>query len=109
MVYRQKILNKIDGAYNMGGNEKIDLLFDRFGIIIGPLEKEALKARNLMAHGTMKTLDYERYKEIIRKSYAYRTLFHRVILKILSYNVRRQVLQVISHRDTLRPFMVGSP
>lgn len=86
VVYRQKILNKIDGAYNMGGNEKIDLLFDRFGIIIGPLEKEALKARNLMAHGTMKTLDYERYKEIIRKSYAYRTLFHRVILKILSYN-----------------------
>lgn len=86
IAYTQKILNKIDGAYNMGGNEKIDLLFDRFNIQVGELERKALQARNLMAHGAMKTLDYAKYKEIIRKSYAYRTLFHRVILKILSYS-----------------------
>lgn len=86
VIYKQKILNKIDGAYNMGGNEKIDLLFDRFNINVGELERKALQARNLMAHGAMKALDYKKYEEIIRKSYAYRTLFHRVILKILSYS-----------------------
>lgn len=86
VTYKQKILNKIDGAYNMGGNEKIDLLFDRFNINVGELERKALQARNSMAHGAMKALDYKKYEEIVRKSYAYRTLFHRVILKILSYN-----------------------
>lgn len=86
--YRDILTNKIDSAFNMGGNEKIKLLFERFGLTVDTIENEALKSRNKMAHGAMKVKNYKKYEEIIRHSVAYETLFHRIFLKILSYSGR---------------------
>jgi hypothetical protein len=79
----EKIMNKIKFAYNMGANDRISFFFDEINLSIGEAEKEALKARNAMAHGDSSSHN-DIYK-LVKLTRVYETLFHRIILKLLGY------------------------
>lgn len=82
----EKIINKIRGAFYRGTNEKMELFFNSIDLPISKLERQALKARNLMAHGGA---DAKSKKEALKQvllTRAYETLFHRVFLRVLGYN-----------------------
>lgn len=80
-----RIVNKIKSAFNRGANEKMDLFFEKLGLPIGKIEREAIRARNTMAHGGLNRLTDEEVKDAIRKTRAYETLFNRILLKLLGY------------------------
>lgn len=84
--FKDKILNKLKGAAQRGSNEKLEMMFEILNIKIGKIERNALKARNKMAHSSIENDNIEDIKATIRLTRAYETLFHRVILKILSYD-----------------------
>jgi hypothetical protein len=82
----EKILNKIISACHRNPAEKLYLFFEMIGLQLSNIEKDALKARNSMAHGgsNYKTLDEA--KPIVLKTRAYEMLFHRTLLKVLGYD-----------------------
>lgn len=84
--FKDKVLNKLKGAAQRGSNEKLEMMFEILNIQIGKIERSALKARNKMAHSSIENDNIEDIKATIRLTRAYETLFHRVILKILSYD-----------------------
>jgi hypothetical protein len=78
------MVGRIKTAFNMGTNDRLLAFFDEIGLRIGDVEKSAIKARNLMAHGYVPSNESE-WEEMIRQTYIYETLFNRVFLKILEY------------------------
>jgi len=84
--YKDRLLRKMRGANNRGSGERVELFFQELGLNIDTLEKKAIKARNKMIHGKITPTGQEQLEDLIRLSFAYRTLFHRVVLKILGYS-----------------------
>lgn len=83
--YGNRMMNRIRNAFNLGANESMEFFFEELELPIGDSEKSALKARNLMAHGSSALLDRSRDQEMLNNKLAYRTLFNRVLLKLLDY------------------------
>ena len=83
--FRDTIINKIKDAAYRGGNEKISLFFDLINLPVGKVEREAMKARNKMAHSSIETSNDEKLKQYAKLTQAYQTLFHRVFLRLLGY------------------------
>lgn len=83
--YAERILRRMKGSFNMGVNESLDFFFEEIGLPIGEVEKKAIKARNSIIHDKHGSTD-EKMEEIIFYSKVYKTLFHRVFLKLLSYD-----------------------
>ncbi len=81
---RQKMMNKLRGAYSMSGNESLYLFFKRIGLKVGKFERDAIKARNPMAHGGP-TMPKDLAKASTLRT-AYQTLFVRMLLKLLKYD-----------------------
>lgn len=80
--YRERIMNRITGAYTYGSNEKIEIqFFKKIGLPVGDIERKAIRARNII-HNKML---YEEHNKMFKLIPAYETLFHRIILKILGY------------------------
>ena len=69
-------------TFQLGVNERLQFFFDEIGLKIGDVENKAIRARNPMAHST---LPEAKEREMIYLSNAYRTLFNRILLKILDY------------------------
>ncbi len=84
--YGDRMASRIRNAYNLGANESMEFFLEELGLPIGPTERSAMKARNPMAHGSATLLDESRYQETINDTLSYRTLFNRIILKILGYD-----------------------
>ena len=84
--YKDLLLRKMRGANNRGSGERMELFFKELGLNIGTLEGGAIKARNRMIHSRVTATGQEQREDLIRLSFAYRTLFHRVVLKILGYS-----------------------
>lgn len=82
---KEKIANKIRSAAQRGSNEKVEMMLEIIGLKVGNVEKEAMKARNKMAHSSFGKIDRDEMVELIRLTRAYETLFHRVFFKILGY------------------------
>ncbi|MDD4497058.1 MAG: hypothetical protein PHV51_02725 [Methanosarcinaceae archaeon] len=80
--FKNIILNKLYYSNQMSGNKKYELFFEEIGLKTGSIEKRAMKARNSMAHGDKGN---DKLIEMIKSTYAYETLFHRVFLKVLGY------------------------
>lgn len=83
--FKERMLNKIKDASKRGSNEKLDMLFEHLGIVVGKVERKAIKARNKMAHSSMGEISEDEIQKTIRMKRAYETLFHRVFLKLLGY------------------------
>jgi len=86
--YKERILRKMQNAINMGSGERIENFFQELGLKMGTLEREAMKARNKMIHSRVPMSGQEELEKVVRLSSAYRTLFHRVVLKVLGYTGR---------------------
>ncbi len=82
----EKIINKIKSAFNRGANEKLEFFFQTINLPISKIEKEALRARNSMAHGGSDVKTKEEAKELVLKTCVYETLFNRIFLRVLGYN-----------------------
>jgi len=83
-IYKDKILNNIKTSFNMGAGKKFYQFLDEIDIEIGDLESDAIESRNPMIHDSIEISGNE--EEVIRSSFAYRTMFHRILLKILGYS-----------------------
>ena len=79
--YKDRIMNRILNTYQMGGNERLNNFFKEIGLVIGPIEKKAIKDRNKPVHGAI--MAPEESESLYKSNEAYRTLFNRTILKIL--------------------------
>ncbi len=80
-----RMARRMRSAYNFGSNESLDFFFEELGLPIGPAESSAMKARNPMAHGSSTLLDRSKLQEMVDATLAYRTLFNRVLLKLLGH------------------------
>lgn len=82
------VINKIENPYNYGVGEKFNVFFDNLGFNFdnNSIEREALKARNLMTHSGIDAVTYESQIKIKKLSDAYITLMNRSILKLLKYD-----------------------
>jgi len=83
---KERILRKIQSANNRGSGETVEDFFKKLGLNIGAAEKKAMRARNKMIHSRVTASGQEQIKDLVRLSFAYRTLFHRVMLKLLGYS-----------------------
>ena len=84
--YKNRLLGKMRNANNWGSGEKMELFLQELELHIGTLERKAIKARNKMIHSRVTASGQEQIKDLVRLSFAYRTLFHRVMLKLLGYS-----------------------
>ncbi len=84
--HKDRILDKMRNANNRGSGEKMELSLQELELRIGTLEREAIKARNKMIHSRVTASGQEQIEDLVRLSFAYRTLFHRVMLKLLGYS-----------------------
>jgi hypothetical protein len=82
--YKQNIINRIKGCYNMSVRERFDIFFEEINLQVGDLERKALKERNIMTHGGSNCNDEELQKQLLVNG-AYFVLLNRVILKIIGY------------------------
>ncbi len=82
--YGDRMIRKISNAFQMTQNEQLAFFFEEIGLNIGAVENEALKGRNVMAHGSSGQSD-EEISYIIYLTRSYQALFHRIFLKILGY------------------------
>ena len=83
----ERILSKILGAYSypLGVNATLKKFFEEIKLPIGSIEEEAMQTRNTMIHSSIDTSDeFERHK-MVNLTYAYESLFNRIILKVLGY------------------------
>jgi hypothetical protein len=83
--YGDRVLNRLSSAYNMSANDRLQFFFDEMGLSVGDREWWALKQRNPMAHGAASVFDRSTTERMIRATDIYRTLFHRIVLKLLGY------------------------
>lgn len=82
--YEDRMKRTLDNSNRMSVSEQLAYFFDKIGLKIGKDEKEALKARNLPAHGSYHIFDSDLRKYIIN-SHVYEDIINRVILKLLGY------------------------
>lgn len=82
--YRERMMSRLSNCNQMGGNERIEVFFREIGLKIGEAEKNAIKARNKMAHASSGD-SRGKIEIIVRQTDTYRTLFHRVLLKLLEH------------------------
>lgn len=81
--YADRMKKSIENINRMSVNEQLTYFFEKIGIEIGESENDALKARNLSAHGNVKSEDYRKqYKQ----SRVYECIICRVLLKLIGYD-----------------------
>jgi hypothetical protein len=79
------IWSKITGAYRKGPNEKMIHFFRLLKLETGKAEKNAINLRNKMAHGYRDYGEIDAAHDDLVLTRTYQVLFHRVLLKLLSY------------------------
>lgn len=99
------ILNKINGSYKMGNNERLDTFFSEIKIPLSDAEKKASLYRNKMIHDAM-DLEKIDIRELVRLTYAYRSLFHRIMLKLLGHSGK--YIDYSMARLPEKPLCIGS-
>ncbi len=80
-----KILSKINSAYQMSTSDRISRLFAELDLDVGDIEKNIFKSRNKFSHGYTLSTD-EEIREAFWLSMACRSLFGRIVLRILGYS-----------------------
>lgn len=74
----------LEDINRMSISEQLSNFFEKIGITIGKMEKKALQARNIAAHGSIRTANGN-YTELITLSRVYDCIIVRVILSLLGY------------------------
>lgn len=81
---KDKILRRVDNMNSMGVNERFEQFFDELGLPYKDVERHAIRSRNKVVHGH--TLDEAKAPELIPTVFAYRTILHKVVLKLAGYS-----------------------
>jgi hypothetical protein len=76
--------SKITGLNRISGNQRNTLVFDLLDMEISDIEKQAIKERNIVIHGTKYPIDIERRKKM---SLVFYTLLNRLILRLLDVHI----------------------
>lgn len=79
-----RILRRVKGANNFGVNERFERFFEEIELPVGEVELRAIASRNKAAHGGSFTAS--KYQSLSDTVLAYRTLFSRVVLKLLDWD-----------------------
>ena len=82
--YAERMFRSVEGMNRMTINEKTKHFFDRIGMPVGKEEEKALKARNLSAHGSFRSMEND-YIEHFRMSKIYECIIVRTVLILLGY------------------------
>lgn len=82
--YLDRMKRSFSGLNKMSVGEQLEHFFKKIELNIRKSEKEAIRARNIPAHGAfgVKEEDYELF---IKHSQVYETLINRIILKLINY------------------------
>jgi hypothetical protein len=80
----QRILRRAAGANSFGVNERFERFFGELALPVGQVELKAIAARNKAAHGG--GYDPGMYAALSATVRAYRTLFHRVALRVIGWS-----------------------
>lgn len=83
--YMERIKRSVEGMNRMSVSEQLAHFFEAIDMIIGNTEKNALRARNFSAHGSLGRSDAD-YQEQYMMSQVYECIIVRVILKLLKYD-----------------------
>jgi hypothetical protein len=83
--FNDRILRRMKNSFQMGANESLDFFFEEIGLLVGEIERKAIKLRNAMIHDKHGSTDSE-LEEIYFYSKVYRSLYNRVFLKLLNYD-----------------------
>jgi hypothetical protein len=83
-AYKDRIINRISNCYQMGANERLQFFFDEINLAISENENSAIKARNKMIHAS----SGGDTSELIKHTNVYKTLFNRVLLRLLEYDAK---------------------
>ena len=104
-LHKDKIINKIKASSQRGSNEKLLMMFEILDLEIGNIEQKAIKARNKMAHSSSGNISAKKWREILRLTRAYETLFNRIFLKTLGYKGKYKDYYTLGHpnRDINSP------
>jgi hypothetical protein len=81
--YADRMLRRAAGANNFGVNERFGKFFEELELPVGKVEDHAIYARNKAAHGGR--YESAHYEMLGNWTRAYRTLLHRVVLKIVDW------------------------
>ncbi len=81
--YGERMKNSLINMNRMSVSEQFTYFFNGIGLAIGEAEKEALRARNLSAHGSHR--GDENFHNQIILSRVYECIIVRVVLKLLGY------------------------
>lgn len=79
----ERILRRVQAANNFGVNERFERFFEELELPVDDVERKAISARNKAAHGGGFTAS--QYQALANTVRAYRTLLHRVVLKLLDW------------------------
>ena len=83
--YAERMKRSVEGMNRMTVNEQLTHFFEGIDMVIGNVEKNALRARNFSAHGSFGGNDTD-YQEQYRMSQVYECIIVRVVLKLLKYD-----------------------
>lgn len=79
-----RMKRSLDGMNRMSVNEQLNHFFDKIGVTLGTHENEAMKARNLPAHGSLQNAENDPHSLFVT-SQLYEVIMNRIILALLGY------------------------
>ena len=83
--YAERMKRSVEGMNRMSVSEQLAHFFEAIDMVIGNTEKNALRARNFSAHGSLGGSDAD-YQEQYMMSQVYECIIVRAILKLLKYD-----------------------
>ena len=79
-----RMKRSLEGMNRMSVNEQLNHFFDKIGVTLGTHENEAMKARNLPAHGSYQNAENDPHSLFVT-SQLYEVIMNRIILALLGY------------------------
>ncbi len=83
--YTERMKRSVESMNRMSVSEQLTHFFKAIDMVIGNIEKNALKARNFSAHGSLGGSNID-YQEQCMISQVYECIIVRVVLKLLKYD-----------------------
>jgi Zn-finger nucleic acid-binding protein len=80
-----KVMKNLQNAFQMGVTDRFRFFFNEIDLHIEENEWNAINARNAVAHGRI-TDKQKEGEELIQHTDAYKTLIHKILLRLLEYS-----------------------
>ena len=82
-------MNRLRNAFTLVVTDRFKFFFDKINLDLDTNEWNAIKARNKSAHGgSIIIIDQEKRRDMILCGFAYETIIHKILLRLLKYSGR---------------------